>query len=104
MFAFEARIYPRNLQYLRSFIMFPREDGVDDFMYTARRHQLAEVCPIGALGWYFFSEFHIAKNPPPDFAFYTPTPTGEIFRPWHNFVLIPDDIFHHAGELLATSN
>ncbi|KAF5310859.1 hypothetical protein D9619_007855 [Psilocybe cf. subviscida] len=83
--------------YLTTFIKFPRVDGgANEFMYTARRHQFAEVCPLGALGWYFFSEFHVAKHPTPDFAFYVNTPTGEILRPWQTFVLIPDDIFLHA--------
>ncbi|KAF9498755.1 hypothetical protein BDN71DRAFT_358114 [Pleurotus eryngii] len=35
---------------------------------AALRHRLPELCVLGALGFYFFSHFHILTKAPPDFS------------------------------------
>ncbi|KAF8962615.1 hypothetical protein BDZ97DRAFT_1824644 [Flammula alnicola] len=62
------------------------------WIHGAIRHRLAEMCSVGALGFYFYSYFHILKKPPPDFAPDFSEPTGEYGRrKWYLRALFPRD-------------
>ncbi|KAF5377311.1 hypothetical protein D9615_006350 [Tricholomella constricta] len=58
---------------------------------AAFRHRLPELCPIGALGFYLFSKFHVVNNSIPNFApdYEDPRGGGIGLRSWYQIHLFP---------------
>ncbi|KAF8078428.1 hypothetical protein FPV67DRAFT_54136 [Lyophyllum atratum] len=58
---------------------------------AAFRHRLPELCPIGGLGFYLFSKFHVTGEAVPDFAPIFDDPQGGMLglRSWYQIHLFP---------------
>lgn len=58
---------------------------------AAFRHRITELCPIGSLGFYLFSQYHILRNDVPNFApAYDDPHGGELgYRAWYQMLLFP---------------
>jgi hypothetical protein len=55
----------------------------------AFRHRKPELCPIGGLGLYLFSLYHVLEKPKPDFAPDYSRGGALGYRSWYRIFLFP---------------